>query len=74
MPASLPPDKRRDILDELLTHGGHRRVGVHMSHLDEKHTSALRRNGVRVFPRLHPDVIRELLNGKPLSPGKGSDW
>ena len=58
---SLPPDNRRDILADLLTHAGHRRVGVHMSHLDEKQASALRQNGVRVFRRLQQDSIRELL-------------
>ena len=65
---SLPPDKRQYILADLLIHGGHLSVGVHSFHLDEKQASALRRNGVRVFRRLHQDVIRKLLNDKPRNP------
>ncbi len=56
----LPLPWRQKVLSKLLSGPSSGWVVVHSYNLDEKHATALRRNGVAVFTRLEPEVFRSL--------------
>jgi hypothetical protein len=58
----LPPERRQEILAQLLAGPTHVPTGVHSFNLDEDQAEALRRQGVVVSRRLDRDLIRRLLN------------
>lgn len=56
----LPPERRQQILAELLSDSPHGIVAVHSYNLADRQIARLRRNGVAVFRRLERRVFRRL--------------